>query len=183
MVSGQRRQGKTSEFHLITSIMKYGLKYLFIPKLQRYHGSWRLCNNLSLQLRHNEHDGVSNHRRLDCLLNRLFKHRSKITSKLRVTGLSAGISPVTGEIPAFIKGQWRGKCFNWWRHHVLHLRRSPSSSGVCPSLSTASDPWVGFFRILNKIMLNNDTYTWFLHLYIILKFLMLISFAEHWLLL
>ena len=37
--------------------------------------------------RHNERDGVSNHRRLDCLHNRLFRRRSKKTSKLRVTGL------------------------------------------------------------------------------------------------
>ena len=40
-----------------------------------------------LQWRHNERDGVSNRRRLDCLLNRLFRRRSKKTSKLRVTGL------------------------------------------------------------------------------------------------
>ena len=30
----------------------------------------------SLQWRHNERDGVSNHRRLDCLLNRFFRRRS-----------------------------------------------------------------------------------------------------------
>ena len=30
----------------------------------------------SLQWRHNERDGVSNHRRLECLLNRLFRRRS-----------------------------------------------------------------------------------------------------------
>ena len=41
----------------------------------------------SLQWRHNGHNGVSNHRRLDCLLNCLFRRRSKKTSKLRVTGL------------------------------------------------------------------------------------------------
>ena len=29
----------------------------------------------SLQWRHNERDGVLTHRRLDCLLNRLFRHR------------------------------------------------------------------------------------------------------------
>ena len=29
----------------------------------------------TLQLRHNERDGVSNHRRLDCLFNRLFRPR------------------------------------------------------------------------------------------------------------
>ena len=40
----------------------------------------------TLPWRHNGHDGVSNHRRLDCLLNRLFRRRSKKTSKLRVTG-------------------------------------------------------------------------------------------------
>ena len=33
-------------------------------------------------------------------LNRLFRRRSKKTSKLRVTGLCAGNSPVTGEFPA-----------------------------------------------------------------------------------
>ena len=35
-----------------------------------------------------------------CLLKRLFGRRSKKTSKLRVTGLCAGNSPVTGEFPA-----------------------------------------------------------------------------------
>ena len=50
----------------------------------------------SLQRHHNEHDGVSNHHHHDCLLNRLFRCRSKKTSKLRVTGLCVGKSPVTG---------------------------------------------------------------------------------------
>ena len=54
----------------------------------------------SLDRRHNERDGVLNHRCLDCLLNRLFKRRSMKTSKLRVTGLCEGNSPVTGEFPA-----------------------------------------------------------------------------------
>ena len=48
----------------------------------------------TLQWRHNERDGVSNHQGLDCLLNRLFRCRSKKTSKLRVTGLCEGNSPV-----------------------------------------------------------------------------------------
>ena len=51
-----------------------------------------------LQWRHNDSDGVSNHQPPDCLLNRLFRHRSKKTSKLRVTGLCAGNSPVTGKL-------------------------------------------------------------------------------------
>ena len=53
-----------------------------------------------LQWCHNEHDGISDHQPYDCLLNRLFRRRSKKTSKLRVTGLCAGNSPVTGEFPA-----------------------------------------------------------------------------------
>ena len=54
----------------------------------------------SLQWRHNERDGVSNHQPQDCLLKRLFRRRSKVKSKLRVTGLCAGNSPVAGEFPA-----------------------------------------------------------------------------------
>ena len=54
----------------------------------------------TLQWRHNEHDGVSNHQHHDCLLNRLFTRKSKKTSKLRVTGVCEGNSPVNGEFPA-----------------------------------------------------------------------------------
>ena len=53
-----------------------------------------------LQWCHNERDGVSNHQPHDCLLNRLFRRRSKKTTKLRVTGLCEGNSPVTDEFPA-----------------------------------------------------------------------------------
>ena len=42
----------------------------------------------TLEWRHNERYGVSNHRRLDCLLSRLFRRRSKNTSKVR--GLHKG---------------------------------------------------------------------------------------------
>ena len=45
-------------------------------------------------------DSVSNHQLHDCLLNLLFRRRSKKTSKLCVTGLCAGNSPETGEFPA-----------------------------------------------------------------------------------
>ena len=45
----------------------------------------------SLQWHHNERDGVSNHRHLDGLLNRLSRRRSKTVSKLRVTSFARGI--------------------------------------------------------------------------------------------
>ena len=55
---------------------------------------------ITLQGRHYGHDGVSNHQTHDCLLNRLFRRRSKKTSKLPVTGFCGGNSPVTGKFPA-----------------------------------------------------------------------------------
>ena len=57
-------------------------------------------NPNSLHWRHNERDCVSNHQPYDCLLIRLFRRRSKKTSKLRATGLCAWNSPGTGEFPA-----------------------------------------------------------------------------------
>ena len=53
-----------------------------------------------LQWRHNGREGVSNHHSHGCLLNRISRSRSKKKSKLRVTGLCEGNSPVSGEFPA-----------------------------------------------------------------------------------
>ena len=74
----------------------------------------------SLHWRHNGHDGVSNHQPRDCLLNRLFRRRSKKVSKLRVTGLCEGNSPVTGEFPAQRASNAENVTI-WWRHHILRL--------------------------------------------------------------
>ena len=54
----------------------------------------------TLQWRHNQRDVVSNYRRLDCLLNHLFRPKSKKISKLHATGICVGNSPGTGEFPA-----------------------------------------------------------------------------------
>ena len=58
---------------------------------------------LPLQWRHNERYGVSIHQPQDYLFNRLFRRRSKKTTKLRVTGLCEWNSPVTGE---FLAHKW-----------------------------------------------------------------------------
>ena len=63
-------------------------------KISRSDADYRI-----LRWSHNGHNGISTHQCLNCLLNRLFRHRSKETSKLRVTGLCVGNSPVTGEFP------------------------------------------------------------------------------------
>ena len=62
--------------------------------------------------------GVSNHQPHECLLNRLFRHRSKKTSKLRVTGLCVGNSPGTGEFPAQM-ASYAENVSIWWRYHVM----------------------------------------------------------------
>ena len=61
----------------------------------------------SLQWRHNERGGDLTHQPLDCLLNCLFRRRSKKTSRLRVTGFCDRWIRVT-------KGQLRGKKSMWW---------------------------------------------------------------------
>ena len=74
---------------------------------------------LTLLWRHNERDGVSNHLGLDCLLNRLFRRRSNKTSKLRVTGLCEGNSPVIGEFLAQRASNTENVSI-WWRHDMFH---------------------------------------------------------------
>ena len=80
---------------------------------------------ISLQWRHNGRDGVSNHQPHHCLLNRLFRRRSKKISKLRVTGLCAGNSPVTGEFSAQRVRNAENVSI-WWRHHVTVLLKVTS---------------------------------------------------------
>ena len=52
---------------------------------------------ISLQWRYNERD-VSYHQRLNCLPNRLFRHRSQKTSKVHVIGLCVGNSYYKGPV-------------------------------------------------------------------------------------
>ena len=85
--------------------------------------------SIILKWRHNEGDCVSNQQRFDCLLNRLFRRRSKETSKLRVTGLCEGNLPVAGEFHAQ-RGSNAENVSIWWRHRVtlvlakMHVWRS-----------------------------------------------------------
>ena len=63
--------------------------------------------------RYNERHGVWNHQPPDCKLSRLFRRASKKTSKLRVTGLCEGNTPVTGGFPS----QRTTNVSIRWRHH------------------------------------------------------------------
>ena len=70
--------------------------------------------------RHNGRDSVSSHQPHNSLLNRLFRRRSKKTSKLRVTGLCAGKSPWTGEFPAQMASNAESISI-WWPHHGSNI--------------------------------------------------------------
>ena len=72
---------------------------------------------MSLQWRHNGRNSVTTHQPHDCLLNRLFGHRWKKTSKLRVTGLCVRNSPETGEFPTQMASNAENVSI-WWHHHV-----------------------------------------------------------------
>ena len=71
----------------------------------------------SLQCRHNEGNSVPNHQPRNCLLMRLFRHWWNKTSKLRVTGLCAGNSPVISAFPAK-RASNTENVFIWWRHQA-----------------------------------------------------------------
>ena len=84
----------------------------------------------SLQWSHNKCDCVSNHQSYDCLLNRLFRRISNKTSKLRVTVLCEGNSPVTGEFPTQRDSDAENVSI-WWRHHDPCPRLGDDLANLC----------------------------------------------------
>ena len=104
---------------------------------------------LILQSRRYELDGVSNHRRLDCLLNRLFRRRSKETSaslpfvrgihRWPVDSPHKGQRPVTGGFPSQ-RADKAEFVFIWWRHHdngVIHTHGGVKSTFTQGKVVTA----------------------------------------------
>ena len=86
----------------------------------------------TLHWRHNDHDGVSNHQPHGCLLNRLFRHKSKKTSKLRVTGLCAGNSP--GPVNSPHKGPVTRKMFPFDDVIMIIHRLLETTESILPLL-------------------------------------------------
>ena len=90
-----------------------------VPKAYNYgekSGTQSCYVCYSLQWRNNGRDSITNQQPYDYFLNRLFRRRSKKTSKLRVTGLCAGNSPETGEFPAQMARNAENVSIRW-RHH------------------------------------------------------------------
>ena len=101
----------------------------------------------SLQWRHNERDGVSNHQPHDCWRNLLSMRRSKKTSELRVTGLSCG-GFTGGQWIARTKGQWRGKMFPF--HDVIMCSRIQiTNKNRTPRIFVEWRPWRNTFKHSN----------------------------------
>ena len=155
--------------HLLFSIQSWSVHAVLIdschskliPWWCHYMGTLSACGvnpPVTLQWRHNERDGVSNHQPHGCLLNRLFRRRSKKTSKLRVTDLCAGNSPGTGEFPA--QRARNAEIFSiWWLHyHQFNWQR----------------PEMQHFDIFFTVSLQSGTaqFVWRYHHRIILLFQM-----------
>ena len=111
------------------------------PGRSKYH-MLTPFSHVTLQWHHNEHDGVSIHLSRDCLLHHLYRRRLNKTSKVRVTGLCAGNSLVTGELPAQRASNVENASI-WWRHHdgtiwslsqMLHTIFSPKCHFTVPLL-------------------------------------------------
>ena len=85
----------------------------WLIKYDKSFDNWYLyrntINDVTWHWRHNDRGGVSDHQPHDCLLSRLFRLRSKKTSKLRGTGLCAGNSP--GPVNSPRKGPVTRKIF------------------------------------------------------------------------
>ena len=81
-------------------------KKLGLAPGELYYTCLNTTSHAALEWRHNGLDSVSNHQPHNYLLNRLFRRRSKKTSKLRVTGLSEGNS--------YSRCITVPPCRNWW---------------------------------------------------------------------
>ena len=134
----------------IWSVFKQGLIFNLGSVISQ-HGQHQFRQNGSstaLRWRHNGHDSVSNHQPHGCLLNRLFRRRSKRKSKLRVTGLCVGIHrgpvnsphkwPVTWKMFPFddiIMGCWQANIwtnFDWSSYGKSLVTFQEANKWKCP---------------------------------------------------
>ena len=128
------------------------------------HSRWKAFGKWStpilLQWRHNERGGVSNHRGLHCLLNRLFRRRSKKTSKLRVIGLCDGKPSVIGGFPS--QRVSNAKIFPFDDVIKFHNGHMPSS---LPSVHVRSPQWLALpskIHVVKSLLVNKDLLAWLL---------------------
>ena len=108
----------SQHFHTMLPIFSSSNQFC-IPELHIYvlEKVWVFSrSHEKLQWRHNGRYNVSNHQHHHCLLNHLSRRGSKNTSKLSVTGLCAGNSPITGGFPGQMASYAENVSIRW-RHH------------------------------------------------------------------
>ena len=116
--AGDSRRHHNAYYDVTVGVLRWeGKNSLWKQLLDLDRDERALIQVMPLQWRHYERDGVSNPQPHDCLLNCLFRRRSKKTSKFRVTRLCEGNSPVTGEFPAQ-RASNAENVSTWWRHRV-----------------------------------------------------------------
>ena len=153
------RQNLESDVWIITNKTKRH-KSILHEKVHLMWHSWQWLEHLdALQWRHNGLDSVSNHQPHHCLLNGLYRRRSKKTSKLRVTGLCAGNSPVTGEFPAQMASNAENVSI-WWRHHgeeLDSLQHKPIN--LCEAHNYTQNCYGDYFEyISSKLSIDGNWY-------------------------
>ena len=101
----------------LTASSHYLKQYWLIISKVQYHSIAGCAAPATLQLRHNGRNCISNHQPHECFYSTVYSDWSKKTSKLRITGLCAWNSPVTGEFPAQMASNAENVSI-WWRHHA-----------------------------------------------------------------
>ena len=134
-----------------------------------------LCMHWTLRWRHNGPVSVSNHQPHGCLLNRLFRRRSKKTTKLRVAGLCVGNSPGTGEFPTQMASNAENVSI-WWRHHEIRLLNDQVWWRPC----IISVNGVSFHSFRPRHFYFLCLYTSLLHLYIYIVIIIIIIKYQLW---
>ena len=107
----------------VTACDFFGANPLPEPLVNYYHMNPVKHNIfIALEWRHNGLDSIWNHQPDDCLLNRLFRRRSKKTSKLRISGLCEGNSPGTTQMASNAEN-----VSIWWRHHGQNVLKNTAT--------------------------------------------------------
>ena len=116
-IRGQEIAGIQRSITMSKSIQGSTIIRLMYPPSLKSISCMCFLESVSLQWRHNRYDGVLNQQPRNCLLDCLFRRRSKKTSKLRVTGFCGRNSLVTGEFPTQRASNMENVPI-WWCHHV-----------------------------------------------------------------
>ena len=98
----------------------------------------------ALQWRHNRHDSVSNHQPHDCLLNRLFRRRSKENINAPRHWPFCGEFTGTGEFPAQSASYAENVSIRWRHHEIYRSCKWPDTTQANTILYQTVDETVHF---------------------------------------